>query len=288
MQTQKLKPIDLKNSSLVNEKWVQEQIADDPSLLGLGDIILKDKERVQPNAGRLDLLFQDSESNKRYEVELQLGKTDESHIIRTIEYWDIERKRYPQYEHCAVIIAEDITSRFLNVIQLFNGNIPLIALKMSAFEVNDGIALIFTKILDEVKLGLADEDEETEEITDRNYWEQKGTKDTVKQVDDIFEIIKEIDSDFELKYNRFYIGLSKGGMASNFAIMRAKKSFVRLEIKSEQDDEIKKIIENNELDVMEYSSRDNRYRINFYKNDIKEKREIIKQLLELSYKKWNA
>lgn len=43
-------------------------------------------------------------------------------MIRTIEYWDIERKRYPQYEHCAVIIAEDITSRFLNVIQLFNGS----------------------------------------------------------------------------------------------------------------------------------------------------------------------
>ena len=48
----------------------------------------------------------------------------ESHIIRTIEYWDIERKRYPQYEHCAVLVAEDITSRFLNVISLFNGTIP--------------------------------------------------------------------------------------------------------------------------------------------------------------------
>ena len=122
MEIQKLKTIDLKTSTYVNEKWIQEQIANDPTMLGLGDIVLKDKERIQPNAGRLDLLFQDSETNKRYEVELQLGKTDESHIIRTIEYWDIERKRYPQYEHCAVIIAEDITSRFLNVIQLFNGS----------------------------------------------------------------------------------------------------------------------------------------------------------------------
>ena len=287
MEIQKLKPIDLKTSTFVNEKWIQEQIANDPSMLGLGDIVLKDKERIQPNAGRLDLLFQDSEANKRYEVELQLGKTDESHIIRTIEYWDIERKRYPQYEHCAVIIAEDITSRFLNVIQLFNGNIPLIALKMSAFEVNGGISLIFTKILDEIKLGLDGDDEEIEEITDRNYWEQKGTKDTVKQVDGIFEIIKEIDNTFELKYNKFYIGLSKNGIASNFAIMRAKKSFVRLEIKSEPDDEIKNILETNELDEMEYSSRNNRYRINFSKNEIKEKRDVIKQLLELSYKKWN-
>jgi hypothetical protein len=57
----------------------------------------------------LDLLFQDVESTRRYEVEIQLGSTDEAHIIRTIEYWDVERKRYPQYDHTAVIIAEDIT-----------------------------------------------------------------------------------------------------------------------------------------------------------------------------------
>ena len=82
----------------------------------MSELGIKDKERIQPSGGRLDLLLQDVESLKRYEMEIQLGKTDESHIIRTIEYWDIERKRYPQYEHCAVIVAEDITARFLNVI----------------------------------------------------------------------------------------------------------------------------------------------------------------------------
>jgi len=69
-------------------------------------------------------LLVNPEENLRYEVEIQLGATNESHIIRTIEYWDIERRRYPQYDHTAVIIAEDITSRFLNVITLFNGLSP--------------------------------------------------------------------------------------------------------------------------------------------------------------------
>jgi len=32
------------------------------------------------------VVLQDSETNQRYEVEIQLGATDESHIIRTIEY----------------------------------------------------------------------------------------------------------------------------------------------------------------------------------------------------------
>src|SRR5205814_6808624 len=132
----------LKEHQTLNERWVQQIIADDPSILGLGDLVLKDKERIQPRAGRLDLLLQDAETNKRYEVEVQLGKTDEAHIIRTIEYWDIERKRYPQYDHTAVIVAEDITSRFLNVISLFNGSIPLVAIQLSAIRLGDSVSLI--------------------------------------------------------------------------------------------------------------------------------------------------
>lgn len=127
MNYTKAERIFLKNHPTFDEKWVQEKLAEDPALLSLGDVILKDKERLQPGAGRLDLLFQDADNPIRYEVEIQLGKTDESHIIRTIEYWDIERKRYRQYDHVAVLVAEDITSRFLNVISLFNGFIPIIA-----------------------------------------------------------------------------------------------------------------------------------------------------------------
>jgi hypothetical protein len=113
MEFTKFEPVSIQHHKELNERWVQDRIAEDPSILGFGDIVLKDRERIQPKAGRLDLLLQDAESNRRYEVEIQLGPTDESHIIRTIEYWDFERKRYPQYEHTAVIIAEDITSRFL-------------------------------------------------------------------------------------------------------------------------------------------------------------------------------
>ena len=127
MNYAKFETFQLKNHPELTEKWVQERIAEDPSILGLGDLILKDQERMQPRAGRLDLLLQDAEASQRYEVELQLGNSDESHIVRTIEYWEIERKRYPQYDHTAVIVAEDITSRFLNVIGLFNGAIPIIA-----------------------------------------------------------------------------------------------------------------------------------------------------------------
>jgi hypothetical protein len=78
------KRISLKNHPLYSENWVQDIIANDPDILGLGDLVLRDRERIQTRAGRLDLLLQDPETYKRYEVELQLGPTDETHIIRSI------------------------------------------------------------------------------------------------------------------------------------------------------------------------------------------------------------
>lgn len=96
MQHIQLKTINLKKHPTLDERWLQNVIADDPSILGLGDVVVKDKERIHRGLGRLDLLLQDEEGHGRYEVEIQLGATDESHIIRTLEYWDIEKRKYPQ------------------------------------------------------------------------------------------------------------------------------------------------------------------------------------------------
>ena len=276
-----LKPerVSLQSHPQITEKMIQEKIAEDPSIIGLGELILKDKERIQPRAGRLDLLMQDPDSNRRYEIELQLGKTDESHIIRTIEYWDIERKRYPQYEHCAVIIAEDITSRFLNVISLFNGFIPLIAIQINAFKFGDEIALVFTKVLDEMPLGLVEEDEGIQEETNRDYWLKRGTEATVKMADQILEIINGFKSGYVLKYNKFYIGLAKDGQPNNFTIIRPKKSFTRIEFKLPKSPEIDEIIEKNDLDEMGYDSRWGTYRIRLNKGDIKKHEAVLKDLL---------
>jgi hypothetical protein len=40
--------INLVKEAGFNEKWVQDRIAENPAILGLGDLILKDKERIQP------------------------------------------------------------------------------------------------------------------------------------------------------------------------------------------------------------------------------------------------
>ncbi|MBN2739102.1 MAG: hypothetical protein JXR70_19135 [Spirochaetales bacterium] len=283
MEFTKFEKISLKNHPELNERWVQDRIADDPGILGHGDVILKDKERIQPRAGRLDLLLQEAESSRRYEVEVQLGATDENHIIRTIEYWDIERKRYPQYEHTAVIVAEDITSRFLNVVSLFNGMIPLIAIQMSALRNGNLIGLVFTTVINQLTLGLVDEDEETQEVTDRAYWEIRGSKKTVAMADELLQLAKKCDPSLELKYNKFYIGLAKNGQPSNFIIVRPKKDFIRFEPRLKSLTSTTERLENAGLDVMDYDVRWGRYRIRLKTGEIEKYNEILTEIINEAY-----
>src|SRR5271155_1768703 len=74
--------------------------------------------------------------------------------------------------------------------------------------------------------------------TDRTYWEKRGTKATVQLVDELLVIVREIDPSLELKYNKFYIGLSKSGQAFNFVLFRPRKSTVNIELKLPRSDEI--------------------------------------------------
>ena len=284
----KFDAVSLKGHPELNERWVQDRIAEDPSILGLGDVVLKDKERIQPRAGRLDLLLQDAEASHRYEVEVQLGGTDETHIIRTVEYWDIERKRYPQYEHTAVIVAENITARFLNVISLFNGMIPLVAIQMNALKFNDHIGLVFTKVLDQMKLGLVDEDEDVQETTDRSYWINRGSQKTVGMCDELLETVKGLDAELELKYNKFYIGLAKNGQPCNFVVFRPKKSFLRIEPRLAKFDKTQEQLETAGLDVMDYDYRWGRYRIRLTPADLKKQTEVITQVLTQAFNGANA
>jgi hypothetical protein len=274
--------ISLKQHPELNERWVQNRIAEDPSLLGFGDIVLKDKERRQPHAGRLDLLFQDAEEDRRYEVEIQLGRTDESHIIRTIEYWDIERRRYPQYEHCAVIVAEDITSRFLNVISLFNSAIPMIAIQMNAFSIGDQVALVFNTVLNELSRGIDDEeDNEPEERADRTYWEARVGKEILSVLDRLFEILRQWDPEFALQYLRGRINVTKHNEPVRFVVFRPRRQFLRLEARLPQTDETDRQLEAAGLDLMTYKW--NKYRIRLTKRDASQHEALLTELMRRAY-----
>jgi hypothetical protein len=150
-----------------DEYWLRDKIYDDPSILGLGDLQAVMKEKTQSQGGRLDLLLKDDD-DLMYEVELQLGETDPSHIIRTIEYWDNEKRRWPSRSHKAVLVAERITSRFYNVIQLLSKAVPIVGVQANIVQVGEVRALHFTTIIDSYEE--PEEEEELQQPSDEKDW----------------------------------------------------------------------------------------------------------------------
>lgn len=192
----------------LDEVWLQGEIARDPSLLGLGEVELIRKEKMQPSGGRIDFIMAEPGTDTRYEIEVMLGETDPSHIIRTIEYWDVERQRYPTLEHRAVIVAEKITARFFNVIRLLNRAVPLIAIQLSAFPLGDEVVLHFIPVLDTNESGGEPEEEEGGEPADRTYWEKKAKPESLAVVEAIKDLVP---GQARITYNKYHIALGTTG-----------------------------------------------------------------------------
>ena len=270
--------VNLRGHAQITESWLRDRLVEKPELLGLGDVTVRDAERSQPSGGRLDLLLEDVESLTRYEVELQLGAMDASHIIRTIEYWDIERRRYPQYEHIAVIVAEDVTSRFLNVISLFNGSIPLIAIKLQGVKIDGAFSILATRVVDPIQRGTEDEDEGV--TVDESDWQSRSSPTSFELMHLMLDRIKAVESSIAPRYTRRYVGLEIEGRARNFVVIKPRKSpEILVEFKIRHDDELTARIENAGLDMLGYRTRWNNYRIKFVKSDFQKHGAIIDMLV---------
>lgn len=219
----------LKGHPEFSEVWLHDRICKDTAILGLGELTVVERERVQFGGGRLDMLLSDGESAVRYEVEVMLGPTDPSHIIRTIEYWDTERRRYPAYDHIAVIVAEQITARFLNVIGLFAGSIPIIAIQLNVLKVGDQVLLNFVKVLDQRQLRADDVEggREDEQDVDRGTWDARVGAALMKICDRVEQVANEVaNPKLVLKYKKGHVALCVPGSFFNVLAFFPKKSFV--------------------------------------------------------------
>lgn len=190
----------------LDEYWLQDRIYSEPSILGLGDLERVSKEKTQSMGGRLDILLKDPEDDSMYEVEVMLGETDESHIIRTIEYWDLEKRRWPRRNHTAVLIAERISHRFYNVIYLLSQSIPIIGIQVSLVDVDGKVGLHFTKIIDSYEEPDVETEEERPEY-DKAYWE-KACPQVVKLAGAFESLAASLLENVKLRFLQNYVALT--------------------------------------------------------------------------------
>lgn len=222
-----------------DEYWLQDLIFENPSILGLGDLIPLTKEKKQSSGGKLDILLKNPEDNSMYEIEVMLNETDPSHIIRTIEYWDIEKRRYPQRQHFPVLIAEKFNKRYFNVIQLLSLNIPMIAIQVDLLEVDTQKIVNFTTILD-----IYEEQAENDEtnIVKETTWSTSANW-TLQAAKELLSIFNSSEQVFKLNYTQSYVAITNSrGNAYWMSKRSDPKSYLGFKEKNEEKVEAIKIL----------------------------------------------
>ena len=278
--------ISLEKNTQLDKSWVKQQIADDPSILELGDLVVRDIDRTNTHAGWPDLLLQDSEKARRYVVHLQLGASDETQIIRAIESYDAQEQSLPQYEYRAVLVAEDIASRHLNVISLINGTVPFIAIQMQTFQVGEYITLLFSKVTGKRLRSSVDADKDVETTpADPAYWETHASKETVALVDQMLELVHDIDPTLNLKYNTSFIGLERDGQPVNFVKFIPCKSQLGFEIRLPLTDELSTKVDTAGLSTLEHGRNGSYCRLRLTSRDIKSRADVLRELSKLAYER---
>ena len=279
LELRKAAPTRLRDLGL-DERWLQDRIVEDPSLLGLGDLNVIRREKKQSSGGRIDFLMHDPDGETRYEIEMMLGALNESHIIRTIEYWDIERQRYPTFDHRAVIVAEEITSRLFNVIRLINRAVPIIALQLNAFRFGDNVVLHFTKVLDVYEEAEEDTDAGAEQA-DRSYWEKRANGQSMAIVDQVVAMVPVGNGAPRITYNKFHIALGTTGF--NFCWFHPRKtaSHCLVDVKTWGDDRDAIIARLVDAGVSAKAGRSDAIALRVTGRELQENSALIREVLEL-------
>ena len=265
----------------LDETWLQDQIWENPSCLGLGELEAVTKERIVSSGGRLDILFKDPNDDSMYEIETMLGDTDPSHIIRTIEYWDLIKRKWPQRQHYAVLVAERITKRFFNVIQILSGAVPLIAIQVNIVQSPHGRSLHFTKVLDVYE---EPDDDTTTDVGsfDEAYWASRS-KQTLDAAKYLLNLTSDIYSGTELRYNRYSISISANGYNQLFLKKRAGKNvFIQLRYGSEKD-AIQALLESNDIS---FNDRYRQFKFQIPADSCEKHADMFLQIAELNKEWW--
>ena len=142
--------------------------------------------------------------------------------------------------------------------------------------------MTFTKILDEIQLGIPDEDENVEP-TNRAYWEKRCNKHMLMLADELFKLIKDIEPLAEMNYNKYYIGIIRNRIAANFCSFKPKKAFVHMIFKSMPDDSLIQQMEDSGLDVTKKAKWNELY-IKFTQHPTEEQKTLLQKAIEHSRK----
>ena len=111
----------------------------------------------------------------------------------------------------------------------------------------------------------------------REYWQGRGSNETVKIADELLKILNEQSTvEQKLNYTKHYIGLTDGQRTSASIYFKPRKNYCHVTVRAAWTEEDLTSFEDVDLDV---DTHNGNMRIKLRKQDLKKHRELITPLL---------
>jgi hypothetical protein len=99
----------------------------------------------------------------------------------------------------------------------------------------------------------------------------------------VIDLAREKDSSLAPKYNKYYIGLARNGIADNFISLRPRQKWIIFQPKVASNPELTQRLEDAGLEVMAYDRRFKFYKIRFDEKELAENIELIREIISMAY-----
>lgn len=133
----------------MTDSRVLSKIIESPTVLGLGDVCVIHPVEGFLGSGNTYLFLHDSEQKRCYEVLVKRRCNDTEDLHCVTKCSNQMRMRVPQFEHCAVLVVEEIGGEVINRALNLSNVIPLVVIKMQAVYPTGNALLSFTTLFDQ-------------------------------------------------------------------------------------------------------------------------------------------
>ena len=122
----------------------------------------------------------------------------------------------------------------------------------------------------------------------RKYWEKRSSEFSLKLTDELLDLSEQVAPGYVLKYNKYYIGLAKNGLAKNYISFTPRKEVVILSLKIAHEKEIDDELQASDLETLAYDNQFNNYRIRIHQSDLEKERELILKLMQKAFNNYKG
>ena len=126
------------------------------------------------------------------------------------------------------------------------------------------------------------------ETTDRSWWERKASPLSLALVDRLLKLIREIEPQAELKYNKYYIGLRLDGKVRNFVSFRPLKKHVIVHAKGENSEEYASWLESTGLVSLSYDQTWKNHKVRIRDADLSSNADAVRDLIADAHQYFNS